>query len=382
MIHTKILNSGMRALFEEQLAAHECFGGAAAVTENGEFRFFESFGGPRFPQNGMFRLASVTKLFTAAAIVRLEEEGLLETGAPVSRYLPDFARMTIGEITENGQIYARAMPAREITLFDLLTHTAGLGADTLGNREYALIPAESKTSLAAAVDYYAGHFHLAFEPGTKTAYSGFAGYDVLARIAETVSGASYGALLSELFFVPLGMRDTTFCPSEEQWSKLTPVHKRIAGQDIEVDFRHTLFRGFPVSYEAGGAALASTAADMAAFLSMLACKGVYAGTRVLKEDSVTRMLSPKLPRGLPGLARGENRGFGCIVHDGAGRLPRGTVVCHGAYGAHALILADRQTAGILLKNSYVDMSENPRAALAFEQTLLAACGLRAAESHA
>lgn len=145
---------------------------------------------------------------------------------------------------------------------------------------------------------------------------------MLARIAETVSGASYGALLSELFFMPLGMRDTTFCPSEEQWSRLTPVHKRIAGQDIEVDFRHTLFRGFPVSYEAGGAALASTAADMAVFLSMLACKGVYAGTHVLKEDSVTYMLSPKLPRGLPGLTRGENRGFGCIVHDGAGRLPR------------------------------------------------------------
>lgn len=382
MMHTEILGNKLHALFEEQLSAHECFGGAVAVTQNGAFRFFETFGGARFSKNGLYRLASVTKLFTAAAVLRLEEKELLDTQAPVSRYIPQFSRMTIGEITQDGKIYARAMPSREITLFDLLTHTAGLGADTLGNREYALIPPEIKTSLQAVTDYYAENFHLAFEPGTKTAYSGFAGYDILARISEIVTHTSFGTLLRKLFFDPLGMQDTTFSPSKEQWNRLTPVHKRISGQDISVDFRHTLFRGFPLTYEAGGAALASSAADMAVFLSMLACKGIYNGVRVLEEASVDRMLSPKLPRGLSGLARGENRGFGCIVHDGAGRLPRGVAVCHGAYGTHALILTDQKAAGILLKNSYTDMGENPRAALLFEDALLSACDLRTPHAEA
>lgn len=364
------MESKLHALFESQLAARECFGGAAAVIRGGEVVFNEHFGDERFSADSLYRLASVTKIFTASAVMQLVDAGKVNLDDPVSKYLPDFARIPLGRIASDGRICSLGMPVREVTLFDLLTHTAGLGADELGNREYTVMPTEQKITLESVTDYYGKNFHLAFAPGTRAAYSGFAGYDVLARIVELVSGENFNTYLQKHLFAPLGMTDTTFQPTEAQYARLVPMHQRITGEDREVNFRGTLFRGMPRSYEAGGASLISSMADMLTFAEMLLCGGELNGVRVLSENAVERMLSPALPEGLDGLSRGENIGIGCFLVSGEHRLPKGTVYSHGAYGTHLVLHKQRGIAAIFLKNSFYGMSTNSPETIAFENAVL------------
>ncbi len=351
------------ALFESQLAAHETFGGAAAVLRGGETVFAESFGGERFSDNALYRLASVTKIFTATAVLQLADAGKIDIAAPVSAYLPDYQRLALGAIASDGRICSAGMPPREITLSDLLTHTAGLGADALGNREYETMDPAKKTSLASVTAEYAQSFHLAFAPGTRAAYSGFAGYDVLARIVETVSGESFNDYLQAHICAPLGMTDTTFQPTDAQYARFVPMHKRIGGEDREIDYRGALYRGMPRSYEAGGASLISSMADMLRFANML----LGGGAGILRPETVERMLAPALPEGLDGLSRGENIGLGCFVISGEHRLPKGTVYSHGAYGTHLVLHPSRGVAGVFLKNSLSGMSLTSSCTKTFEE---------------
>ncbi len=368
------IKDALDALGAHQLAAHECFGGAAAVLRDGEPVCETYFGDDRFSNRALFRLASMTKLFTAAAMMKLCEDKRLALDTPVSAYLPAFAHLKIGVLTADGSVRAAAMPPREITLFDLLTHTAGLGADTLGNREYDLMPAAEKVTLARAVDWYGANFHLAFAPGSRAAYSGFAGYDVLARIAELVTGMPFDTYLKAAFFEPLGMPDTTFAPTPEQYARLSPVHKRVHGEDAEVNFRGEVFRGLPPTYAAAGAALVSSLPDLVRFFRMLAHGGELDGVRVLRPESVKSLIAPQLPADLPGLLPGESNAFGCFTVVGTHRLPRGSVYTHGAYGTHALYLPRENLVGIFLKNSYVDMSLTSHATVEFENALLGRSG--------
>ncbi|MBQ4556413.1 MAG: beta-lactamase family protein [Clostridia bacterium] len=356
----------LHELFRDQIESRECFGGAAAVVVNGEVIFNESFGDERFNENSLYRLASVTKIFTATAVMKLHCEGKLDINDKVSKYLPDFARLSIGSIAPNGMIYPISIPKREVTLLDLLTHTAGLGADELGNREYAVMPTEEKVSLEKVTQYYAKAFHLAFEPGSRAAYSGFAGYDVLARIVEILSGKTFNDYLQSEIFAPLGMKDTTFQPDDGQYSRLVPMHQRISGEDREVNFRGNIYRGMPRSYEAAGASLISSMPDILRFCKML----ISGGENILTKDAVELMLTPRLTDGLDGLARGENNGIGCFMISGQHRLPKGTVFSHGAYGTHIILHRERNLVAVFLKNSFFDMSVTSRSTVAFENAVL------------
>ncbi len=351
-------------LFESQLCARECFGGAAAVIKGGEVVFCESFGDERFNEKSLYRLASVTKIITAAAILRLHEDGRLNVYDKVSKYLPQFAYLSLGAVSPNGNVYSVGLPKREITLFDLLTHSAGLGCDELGNREYAVMPTDEKVSLERVTAYYGKNFHLAFEPSSRFAYSGFAGFDVLARISEIVCGMRFNDIVQTLVCKPLSMTDTTFQPSEEQYARIVPMHQRISGEDREVNFRGNLYRGMPRTYEAAGASLVSSINDMIKF-----CKALLYGG-LLKEETLSLMFAPALPDGIDGLSRGENTGLGCFVISGQHRLLKGTVYSHGAYGTHLLLDKSRDIAAIFLKNSFFDMSTTSHATVEFENAVM------------
>lgn len=358
------MENKLHALFKNQLENVECFGGAAAVMRCGEVIFNESFGDERFNENSLYRLASVTKIITAAVILKLHEQGKISICDNVSKYLPRFARLTIGAVTSDGRICPLSAPHREVTLFDLLTHTAGLGADELGNREYAVMPTEKKTSLESVTDYYAENFHLAFDVGTRFAYSGFAGYDVLARIAEVVSGETFNDFLQKEVCVPLGMTDTTFQPTDAQYARLVPMHQRLSGVDREVNFKGNLYRGMPRTYEAAGASLITSMSDMIKFCTALLSGGL------LNSETVDLMLTPALDDNLDGLNRGENAGLGCFMISGQHRLPKGTIFSHGAYGTHVILDPRKNFAAVFLKNSFFDMSTTSRSTVEFENAVL------------
>ena len=346
------IKDALDALGAHQLAAHECFGGAAAVLRDGEPVCETYFGDDRFSNRALFRLASMTKLFTSAAMMKLCEDKGLALDTPVSAYLPAFAHLKIGVLTADGGVRAH------LSVMEALL----------------ILCSMEKVTLARAVDWYGANFHLAFAPGSRAAYSGFAGYDVLARIAELVTGMPFDTYLKAAFFEPLGMPGTTFAPTPEQYVRLSPVHKRVHGEDAEVNFRGEVFRGLPPTYAAAGAALVSSLPDLVRFFRMLAHGGELDGVRVLRPESVKSLIAPQLPADLPGLLPGESNAFGCFTIVGTHRLPRGSVYTHGAYGTHALYLPRENLIGIFLKNSYVDMSLTSHATVEFENALLGRSG--------
>ena len=136
--------------------------------------------------DGEFMIGSVSKQFTAAAILRLEETGLLGTEDTIDAYLPDFPQ------------------ASSITIEQLLTHTAGVG-DIYSLREFGLTGGHGGTFPAVISALARSDF--SHPPGQGYAYSN-GGYALLAAVIEEVSGVSYGDYLRRTFFEPLGMMNT------------------------------------------------------------------------------------------------------------------------------------------------------------------------------
>ena len=135
-----------------------------------------------------FWLASLTKQFTAASILLLEERGKLRLDDPIRKYLPN-------------------MPAawNKITIFNLLTHTSGIPDF---NRGYSFSIPKTPEQLIAEII----HKPLEFSPGTSWRYSN-TGYDLLGCLIERISGESYGKFLQQNIFLPLGMHDSGYDPS-------------------------------------------------------------------------------------------------------------------------------------------------------------------------
>ena len=141
-----------------------------------------------------FRLGSITKQFTAASILLLEERGKLEIEDPIKKHMPDAPAAWDG-----------------ITIYNLLTHTSGIP-------NFTALPEYSKLRpFAAPVAKTIEAFRdkpLDFAPGERMSYSN-SGYLVLGHVIETVTGASYAAFLQENIFTPLGMKDSGFDSNSE-----------------------------------------------------------------------------------------------------------------------------------------------------------------------
>jgi CubicO group peptidase (beta-lactamase class C family) len=165
--------------------------------------------------DAMFWIASMTKPMTAMALMMLVEEGKLSIDDPVEKHLPEFkGQMLIDEKTPDRVVLRK--PARPITIKDLLTHTSGLISALPGNTMDAL-------TLRGAVVAYAIS-PLQFEPGSKWQYCN-TGINTLGRLIEVASGKSYADFLQERLFTPLGMKDTTFWPTEAQMKRIAKSYK-------------------------------------------------------------------------------------------------------------------------------------------------------------
>jgi D-alanyl-D-alanine carboxypeptidase len=183
------------------------FAGSVVVVDGGETVLAKSYGladRKREQPNALdtiFRVGSVSKQFTAAAVLALVEDGALDVTDPVAKYFPEYPE----ENLEKGGVKA--------TLHHLLTHTSGLGdAETTEyfkkNAWFELIDPATLLEVAAELP-------MATTPGTSYAYSNW-GYYLLALVVERASGKSYEAFLRERFFAPLGMTDTgTSLPAEK-----------------------------------------------------------------------------------------------------------------------------------------------------------------------
>ncbi len=174
---------------------NQTFMGAVLVARGGDIILSKGYGSanlewdiPNTPAT-KFRLGSITKQFTAASILLLEERGKLKLDDPVNKYIPD-------------------APATwdKITIFNLLTHTSGIPNFT-SLPEYnslKLSPTPVAKTIATVRDK-----PLDFAPGEKMSYSN-SGYLVLGYVIERITGASYEKFVTDNIFTPLGMKDSGY----------------------------------------------------------------------------------------------------------------------------------------------------------------------------
>jgi CubicO group peptidase (beta-lactamase class C family) len=219
------------------------FNGAILVTEHGQVIYRKGFGYanmewniPNTPET-KFRLASISKQFTAMLILQLVAEGKLNLDDKLSEYLPYYRKDTGGKIT----------------VYNLLTHTAGIPNYT---SLPAFWPAKIRDPLPAdslIVKYCSGD--LEFESGTKYNYSN-SGYVILGAIIEQVSGGKkYEQVLQEKIFSPLGMSNSGYDHQE------TILSNRAAGYSRDFfNFRNADYLDMSLPFAAG--ALYSTVDDM------------------------------------------------------------------------------------------------------------------------
>ena len=190
-------NSVLAAEMQAYLQAHYetgRFAGTAIVVRAGETIFTQGYGMaslehqvPNTPQT-KFRIGSITKQFTAAAILQLQDRGQLDVQAPVSTYLPDYPQ------------------GDRITIHHLLTHTAGI--PNLTSFPDYLEWMQQPTTLAELMARFQD-LPLEFEPEEQHRYSN-SGYVLLTQIIETVSGQTYANYLQEHLFIPLGLENTGY----------------------------------------------------------------------------------------------------------------------------------------------------------------------------
>jgi CubicO group peptidase (beta-lactamase class C family) len=196
---------------------------------------------------------------TAAALMMLVDEGRVNLGDPVEKYLPEFKGQILAVEHDADHVLLRK-PVHPITVREILSHTSGLPFSS---------PMEQPTldglPLRDAVRSYA-IVPLQFTPGTRYQYSN-AGINTAGRIIEVVSGMSYEQFMKERLFKPLGMKDTTFWPSAQQVKRLAKSYKPAQGktgleETLVTQLRYPLsdrVHRFPMP--AGG--LFSTASDTA-----------------------------------------------------------------------------------------------------------------------
>jgi len=218
-------------------------------------------------QDTLFLLGSITKTYTATALMRLVVEGRIELDAPVRRYVPELRLKD-----------ERA--AAQITVLNLLNHTSGLDWDLL------VETGEGDDALAVYVARMS-ELKLIAPPGTRASYSQ-AGYSLLGRVIEKVTGTTYEKAMASLVFKPVGLMNTFFTAEEVMTRRFAVGHNR--GEDGNLSISR-LWRGPRCRNPGGG--LASSASDQLRWARFHLGDGRSEnGGEVLPAEMVQRMKEP------------------------------------------------------------------------------------------
>ncbi|RZJ01046.1 MAG: serine hydrolase [Brevundimonas sp.] len=264
------------------------FSGAALVARDGEILFDRGYGFANrewaVPNDGdtKFRLGSLTKQFTAVAIMILNERGLVDLDAPVKTWLPD-------------------APATwdRVTVRHLLSHTSGVPNFTDFD-DYGA----SKT-LPATLDSLISRFRdrpLDFQPGEGWDYSN-SGYILLTAVVEKASGESYADFVAKTLFQPLGMTDSGYDDPASILTRRAAGYTPGPGGIVNADY-------VDMSIPRGAGALYSTTHDLLKWE-----QGLFGG-RLLRPASLTLLTTPVRNRYAFGLGVAEAGGNTTISHSG------------------------------------------------------------------
>ncbi|HEX6857118.1 MAG TPA: serine hydrolase domain-containing protein [Streptosporangiaceae bacterium] len=279
----------LKARVEEILSRHPAVGLAVGVIREGHLAFFYGHGaadiasGTPVTQDTVFRIGSLTKTFTAIAVLQLWEQGLLDLDAPASDYLRAY-RLVPAQATH-----------RPATARDLLTNTGGLPQVVYLSRVFKPTLGEMTRfgqRVPALAEFYHGELHLVAEPGAMHIYSNH-GFATLGQIVEDVSGEPLDRYFRGHIFGPLGMEQTDLLRSER-------VKGRLATEYALRSHGPRPVRDYDL-ITAGGGGIYSTTSDMARYVAALLGGGERGS--VVKAETLAAMFAPQYqpdPR-LPGV---------------------------------------------------------------------------------
>lgn len=350
MTHGKAFGSAYWVMQEGETVYERCFGHVSAD------------GGAAVTADTLFRLASMTKPVTAFAALMLVDRGLLRLSDPVAAYLPAFADVPVTEVAADGTLVTQGTPQTPPTVRHILTHTSGIGSD---GRKCAQMTATDKATVEATVAFHR-RMGLDFHPGTRQQYSGSGSFDVLVKIIETVTGTDFPLFLQREIFTPLGMGDTTFTPTAEQWGRMIAMHTAVGGRNADAPMKAgCVMSDYPCTHYLGGSGLASTLRDYAAFAAML----LGSGGGLLSEDTFSLMVTPSVSEELMPIHERWGLGVRVITKDYYEDLPVGSFGWSGAYGTHFFVDPVNKVAGVYLRNSLVDGGSGSECARNFERAV-------------
>ena len=209
----------------------------------------------------LYRVASISKLFTDTAAMQLAERGLLDIDQPVQKVLPDFAPLT-------------RQPQTAITPRQLMTHHSGLPRDK-GDGFQAAAP----TPFSNLVSYL-NRTPVAYPPEYAFSYSNL-GISLLGTVVQSASGTPFAQYMQQAVLAPLGMADSSFSNGPSSSERMSLGYKQ-----------GTVQKEWPLrDVPAGG--LNSSATDLARFISMVFAEGKSGEKQVLKPETVAEMLRPQ-----------------------------------------------------------------------------------------
>jgi CubicO group peptidase (beta-lactamase class C family) len=279
--------------------------------DNNETAYFES--GFRdiknkksFTRDTICRLYSMSKPVTGVAAMILLQDGKLDLGEEVSKYLPEYKNLTVCETSAKDAKPRKV--SRPLLIQDLLNMTSGYGyganlpESTPGEKlTTALIEELNKDCLGPCkittreVAKRLASIPVNFEPGTDYNYGLSA--DIMGAVIEVISGMKFSDFLKKKIFEPLGMNDTDFYVPEDKQNRLSCVYKD-TGNGLELFENPNLgiqpFMDHAPSFESGGAGLCSSIDDYMKFTQMLCNRGEFDGKRILLSSTVEYLSSARL----------------------------------------------------------------------------------------
>ena len=285
------------AYLETQMRRHGFKGMAVAITQAEEIIYLRGFGSaegeqPVTPRTPFF-IGSVSKSFTALAVMQLVDQGLVDLDSPVQTYIPWFT--TLDQASSS-----------QITVRHLLNQTSGLS-----NSSFRRPPITEETTLEETV-HHLRQAQLTAEPGTRFSYFN-PNYNVLAQVVEAVSGMSFNSYLVKYIFEPLDMEHSFV--------------DRASAENAGLATGHSIFFGFPIPRnqsfypaEIPAGFIISSVEDMAHYMIAQANAGVYLQAEILSPEAVAVMHAP--PDGIAGnYAMGwiaqERNGLKILRHNGS-----------------------------------------------------------------
>ncbi len=284
------------------------------LARDGEVLLLKTAGemGPGVPMrdDAIAPLASIGKMYTATAAMILVERGRIALEDPVNKYIPEFAALG------------------PITIFHLMTHTAGLTVN--GNDFWNAWAAHTEKTTTTAMAKALAALPLQSQPGERFEYGGTgAHYEVLAAVIEIASGQTLEAFMAENIFRPLGLGDTSFYLTPEQAKRRAAIYKSADG--VLQLVRPMGDPDVRTAYFYGGGGVQSTPRDVLRFARLFLHGGEVDGVRILKPESVRQMMSDQLGSRAPGPM---SWGFGAAVQVG----PDGEVAQYGWTGGGFAVL--------------------------------------------